>query len=239
MNKNTVSIATLIKKDELIGVIGGTPVDSRLGVEFLRKKNVNAISANISDNPFDQTLLQLCPASLTNTVKHKINGLLAQGCTSIFIYCNSLSAAINLDSLRNYFDIPLYTPLETYSMVSRQLKSAGLIAANCQALSNIEKIILKANHRAIITGFSSLVIVDSIENGLSPQDIIIKYDLIAFIRILKNYNIDIILLGCTHFSYFYDELIQLLAKEKISMQLFDPSETMFGFLAEKKKLNFD
>lgn len=227
MDKKTVSNITLLKNSTLVGVIGGTSFDSKLGVEFLNKKNINAISSNISDNPFDQTMLQLHSELLTNKVKYKIHELLEQDCTSLFIYCNSLSGAIDLDFLRSNFDVPIFTPLETYSLISNQHDSMGLVAANCQALGNLEKIILKTNPRAIITGFSSLLIVDSIENGLSPQDIINKYDLISFCRMLKNYKIDLMMLGCTHFSYFYNELTQLLAEEQISMQLFDPSETMF------------
>lgn len=232
LNKQMVSNITLFKSNILIGVIGGTSFDSKLGVEFLNKKKIKTISANISDNPFDQTMLQLHSELLTNKVKNKIYELMEHGCNSIFIYCNSLSGAIDLDSLHSYFDLPIFTPLETYSLISNQHNSIGLIAANCQALGNLEKVILKTNPRVIITGFSSLLIVDSIEKGLSPQEIINKYDLITFTKMLKNYKINLMMLGCTHFSYFYNELTQLLVDSQINMQLFDPSEAMFKNLVD-------
>ncbi len=47
---------------------------------------------------------------------------------------------------------------------------------------------------------------------------------------LKKQQIDIMILGCTHFSYFYNALRETLAEETISIKLYDPSETMFGFL---------
>ncbi|MBY0542718.1 MAG: hypothetical protein K2P75_04900 [Sphingobacteriaceae bacterium] len=217
---------TSIKNNKLVGVIGGTHFDSKLGMEFLSQRNITAISSNISDDPFTQTMLQLSSKTLTDKVKNKINILLNGGCASIFIYCNSLSGAIDLDYLRDYFSIPLFTPIETYPLVSNQYNSIGVTAANCQSLSNIERIILKTNPRAVITGFSSLLIVDSIEKGLSPKEIINQYDLIMLCNLLEKNNVRLLLLGCTHFSYFYNELSASLREEKIGITLFDPSETM-------------
>ena len=196
-------------------------------MDFLNKKNVTTISAYISENPFSQTVLQLSKPLLTLKVRGKINELLEKKCTSIFIYCNSLSSALDLEDLRSHFNIPLLTPIETYCLVSKKEQSIALIAANCQALGNIEKIILKQDPHSILTGFSSLVMVDSIEKGLSPQEIIKKYDLLLLCRLFQRSGSKIIMLGCTHFSYFYNELMKQLIENKISIQLFDPSEIMF------------
>lgn len=212
---------------DLVGVIGGTSVDSNLGVNFLKKNNVNAIGLNISDNPFDQTISQLCPKALTSKVEDKIKELIVHGCKSIFIYCNSLSSAIDLQYLRRYFNIPLITPIETYTHISNTYNSMAVMAANCQSLGNIEKIILKENPRAILTGFCSLLIVEAVEKGLSPFDIIEQFNLISLAKILEKNHIRLILLGCTHFSYFYYELKSVLKEEKLSIKVFDPSNTMY------------
>jgi len=167
-----------LKNNLLVGVIGGTSFDTKLGVEFLNSKNIPALASSISENPFDQTLLQLSAKKLTDQVEKKIVELIQQGCNSIFIYCNSLSGAIDLEAVRAGFQIPIFTPMETYSHISNQYNAMGLMAANCQSLGHIEKIILNGNPQAIVTGFSSLFIVNAIEKGMSPEDIIFNYDLI-------------------------------------------------------------
>jgi glutamate racemase len=219
-----------VNRELLIGVIGGTPMDSELGVNFLCTKNIQAISENISDNPFDQTNLQLSRTSLTNIVRHKINKLLKRGCGIIFIYCNSLSGSVDLDCLRNYFEIPILTPMETYGSIANQYNSIGLIAANCQSLGHIETMILKTNPQATVTGFSSLHIVDSIEKGLTPPEVINKFNLLSLCKLIQSYGSDVLILGCTHFSWFNNTLTALLDQEKIALKLFDPSETMYSNL---------
>lgn len=227
----TMNLALKSVHDELlVGVIGGTPIDSELGVNFLNTKNIQAICENISDNPFEQTNLQLSRTALTNIVKHKIHKLLGQDCSMIFIYCNSLSGSIDLDFLRNYFETPILTPLETYELTANQYDSLGLIAANCQSLGHIEKIILNTNPHATVTGFSSLHIVDSIEKGLTPEEVINKYNLLSLCKLIHGYGIDLLILGCTHFSWFNNALTALLNQEKIDLTLFDPSETMLSNL---------
>lgn len=223
------------KKKNLVGVIGGTRFDSKLGLQFLKSKEMDAISLNISDNPFDQTLSQLSPGQLTVQVKDKINSLLLRGCNSIFVYCNSLSVAIDIRYLRKHFTVPLLTPVETYDQVSNRNDSIAVMAANCQSLGNIEKIILEKNPYAVITGFSSLLIVDAVEKGLDAVEIIEKFELVFLSRMLEKNKIPLMILGCTHFSYFYKELQKLLRDEKIGIEIFDPSETMYKNLMSFQK----
>jgi glutamate racemase len=218
----------------LVGVIGGTTCDTKLGVAFLKKRKIKAISCNISRTPCEQTLLQLSKRALTSRVLFAIEKLIARKVSSIFIYCNSLSGAIDLQYLRKCFDLPILTPLETYDVISNYHKRVGLIAANCQSLGSIEKSILKKNPNLLLIGFSSLLIVNSVEQGLSPKEIIQKYDLISICNTIIKHKAEIIVLGCTHYSYFMEELDKMLKDRKIKTPLFDPSESMYKQLISYK-----
>lgn len=219
-----------MQHNSLIGVIGGTIIDANLCKYFLETKNLSAITANISKDPYEQTVLQLTPEALTRRVQHAIHNLIKKGCSSIFIYCNSMSTAIELNRLRANFKTPIFTPLETYSLIANQHNAFALITANCQALNNLKKNLLIYNPSAVITGFASLALVNDIENGLSPTDIIKKYDLISYCKMLEDNNIPSLILGCTHFSYLYKKLTEAMLKENIHLNLFDPSEAMFNNL---------
>ncbi len=210
-----------------VGVIGGTKFDARLGAEFLKKRNIKSLPVNIAHTPDEQTLLQTSKEILTHRVKLAIIELKKNNCASVFIYCNSLSGAIDLAYLKNFFTLPIITPLDVYPLIAKKYNKLGLIAANCQALGNIEKWILQTHPQLFLVGFSSLLMVNSIETGLSAKKIIENFDLVAICKALERSGVQVVILGCTHFSYLYKKLKEKLTKESFSIPLFDPSEIMF------------
>lgn len=211
----------------LIGVIGGTAFDAKFGAEFLKSKRINAISLGISETPHEQTILQLSRKSLTLKVQSKIEYLISKACSGIFIYCNSLSGAIDLNYLRNRFDIPLFTPIDIYHSIASRHSSIGVIAANCQSLSNIERVMLEEKPDLVVVGFASLHIVNDIEMGVAAYKIIEKYNLVSLCQDMLRHGADVIVSGCTHFTYFYEELSRVLKKSNLRISLFDPSEVMY------------
>jgi len=51
-----------------------------------------------------------------------------------------------------------------------------------------------------------LKLVDAVEEGTLPEEIILRYQLEALLGFYKNAGCEAVILGCTHFSYFYDAL---------------------------------
>ncbi len=202
-----------------IGLIAGTRIDTKFGIETFSSLG-KIISCSVSDTPEEQTLLQtLNKIELTNKVQTNIDYLVKNKVDLIIIYCNSLSGAIDLVYLRQKNKIQIITPMEAYSVISSKHGTFGVIAANCQSVSNIEKVILSHNNSAIVLGYGNLNIVKDIEKGYDPNEIISKYKLVELLDILSASGSEIVLLSCTHFTYFYHEL-----KKLTNCLLFEPSE---------------
>lgn len=84
-----------------VAVFAGTYVDTKMGSDLLEKNNFETILYPISKNPKEQSKLQFYSVEeLTNIVKEKIEDAKENGAEKIFIYCNSLSVAIDLKYLR-------------------------------------------------------------------------------------------------------------------------------------------
>ncbi|MCM2325966.1 MAG: aspartate/glutamate racemase family protein, partial [Candidatus Woesearchaeota archaeon] len=139
----------------------------------------------------------------------------------IIIYCNSLSGAIDLKKIREDNKIEILTPLDVYAQIANSYRLFGLIAANCQSAANIERTIIGANNDAIVIGIGNLNIVNEIERGGRPIDIIRRHNVVELCNVIAASGAEMIILGCTHFSFFHDEL-----KKMIPHILLEPSEEM-------------
>lgn len=207
---------------KIVGVIAATKTDTSFGVDLLAKKGINSIGLSISNNPQEQTLLQtLDKTDLSKRVLTAIDTLKTRGVSSILIYCNSLSGAIDLDLIEKRSRMRIVTPLDVYKSLANKYDCFGLLAANCQSAANIEKIILENNKKAIVIGVGNLKLVNEIEAKTDPNEIIKRYRLKRLCRILKESGCDLVILGCTHFPFFAEEL-----KKIVDILIFEPSEEM-------------
>lgn len=209
-----------------IAVIAGTPVDTKLGQEFLKKHGYDSEGYPISRIPDEQSILQvLYPDLLKDMVKEKIKTIKSKGIKNIFVYCNSLSAAVDMEELAREFNINIVTPLQVYVDMGEKFNIIGVLAANNQSTFGIEKIIQKSNPKAHIIGIGALPIVNAIEMSMEPKEIIEKLALDKAMEFLKGIKCEVIILGCTHFPYFCKEL-----KEKSSIPIIDPAVKMLDKL---------
>ena len=212
----------------IVGVIGGTPIDCRFGMDALEKKGIRVYGIGISSNPKEQTEEQILnKEKLTKKVIKSIIKLEKKGVHSIIIYCNSLSGAVDLTFVRENVNVPVITPLDVYRKIASKVNKIVVIAANCKSTANIERTIMSENKNARVFGIANLDIVDDVENNVSPEEIIDKYSLakISFGRA------DVIILGCTHFPYFAEAL-----KKQVDIEVFDPCDEMIRMVMERKQL---
>ncbi len=228
MIKNNISSGKLS-----VGVIAGTKVDTRFGIEFLEARKTKAIGVSISSTPQEQTQMQvLHKDQLTDQVLDTVLLLQKEGANCSMIYCNSLSGAVDLNRIKNESTIPVITPIDVYWELTDQYRNFGLLAANCQSCSNIEKNILIKNPTAKVIGIGNLQIVEDIEAGLSPNMIIKLHALTELTSSLVKSGVQVLIMGCTHFDYFFDELNELTK----DIKLFQPSERMLAILIDKLNL---
>lgn len=218
---------TIENSEACIGIIAGTQIDTRFGLDFLQSRNIIGIGLPISVSPQEQTKLQaLGRVELTQHVLVTVKKLVESGASSCMIYCNSLSGAIDIDKIKLKSDIKIITPLDVYAELTKKYRNFGLLAANCQSCSNVERIILAENPTAKVIGIGNLQIVEDIEARLPPKTIINLHALTELTDALVKSGVQIFIMGCTHFDYFFDEL-NVITK---GIKLYQPSERMLELL---------
>ncbi len=215
-----------------IGVFAGTKVDTQMGVELLKSCGFETLSYPMAATPQEQTNLQyFSKTELEKLFEENAIDAIKNGAEKIFIYCNSLSAAIDYETIENNIGIPVITPLETYKKLPKEVRNVAIIAANGISAYRIDEIITRHNLDVNTISIGNLSIVESIEEGTSPEEILRLLNLDGMIEYFQGinderYKIDSILLGCTHFPYLKEEI------EKITdLNIIDPTEEMIKKLS--------
>ena len=206
-----------------LGVFAGTFEDTKMGEELLKSRGFETIAYPISKNPKEQSLLQYYSREeLTKIVEEKIKDAKNKGAEKIFIYCNSLSASIDLESLSNRQAIQIITPLDFYKDLDTKYEKIIILAANSKSAHEIDRLLSEKSFRDTISlGFLSLV--EEIEKKTSPEKIVDKLnlkDLFGFFNGMEN-KADGIILACTHFPYMKDAF-----KRLTNIEILDPAEDM-------------
>lgn len=206
-----------------LGVFAGTFEDTKMGEELLKSRGFETIPYPISKNPKEQSLLQYYSREeLTKIVEEKIKDAKNKGAEKIFIYCNSLSASIDLESLSCRQAIQIITPLDFYKNLDTKYEKIIILAANSKSAHEIDKLLSAKSFRDTISlGFLSLV--EEIEKKTSPEKIVDKLnlkDLFGFFNGMEN-KADGIILACTHFPYMKDAF-----KRLTDIEILDPAEDM-------------
>lgn len=127
-----------------------------------------------------------------------------------------MATAIDLALIRRHHkNMLLVTPLDVYEKVALGFTRVIIWAANGQSLAGIEKVFYKTNPKMDIVGVSLAPIIPMIEARQAPLEIIralgLPYGGSAF------GNAQALILGCTHFPYFYDAL-----KDMVDIPVIDP-----------------
>jgi glutamate racemase len=215
-----------------IGVFAGTKVDTQMGVELLKSCGFETLSYPMAATPQEQTNLQyFSKTELEKLFEENALDAIKNGAEKIFIYCNSLSAAIDYKMIEKNIGIPVITPLETYKKLPKEVRNVAIIAANGISAYRIDEIITRHNLDVNTISIGNLSIVESIEEGTSPEEILKLLNLDGMIEYFQGinderYKIDSILLGCTHFPYLKEEI------EKITyLNIIDPTEEMIKKLS--------
>lgn len=218
-------------KDKKIAVMAGTPVDTQMGIDFLKERGLDVYSYPVAESPTKQLLLQTLPTEEREQVVLKvIEKIKADDMDAIFVYCNSLSATVDFKKLSKLSNIYIVTPLDVYEILAKQYTKVGLICANNQATGGIEKLIVNTNPNCNVIGLGFLTLPNNVEDQIPPLDIIKNNHLEDILRFYEGINVEALILGCTHFPYFEQELRSLT-----NLNVIEPGQEMYQLLCDNLK----
>ena len=213
---------------ELIAVLAGTPVDTQMGMECLAKAGLNGLAFPLASDPRQQTAFQLSSqAEKSAAVRAVLAKARSRGCEKVFVYCNSLSGAVDFPRLAAETGMAIVTPLDIYRELAPRHRRLGLIAANAQGLAGIERTLLTANPELDLLGACMLPAVESIEAGQPPEMLVVQHHLPELAEWFRLCGMEALVLGCTHFPYFKDALAK-----RTSLPLINPAEEMVRRIME-------
>lgn len=210
-----------------VAVIAGTPVDTKMGSAVLKRNNIfDVIEIAISKNPTEQTIFQ------TSSLEYKeqvligyITVLKAQNCNVLFVYCNSLSAAVDFEKISREHAVEVITPLQIYKELATKFTNIAVLSANAQGLAGIEKVMFESNSAINIVGITLLDMVKDIEAGIAAQKIAEKFAFDSLATYINNLDLEKVILGCTHFPYIEEELAK-----RVNVEVINPTAAMIAKL---------
>lgn len=217
----------------LVGVFAGTKVDTKMGANILKNSGFSFLEFPMSTNPKEQRDMQYYSKDkLEELFIEKANLGIEKGMKKIFIYCNSLSSAIDYKKIGGKLEIEIITPLEVYKNLDSKYKNIAILAANGISAYKIDEIITSFDFVENTISIGNMAIVEKIEEGLTPEDIVEDLNLKGFLKYLEGidaFKIDALLLACTHFPHIKEEL-----KKSTTIEVLDPSEGMIKMLKDEK-----
>ena len=208
--------------DRPVAVLAGTPVDTQMGADVLAAHGLKAVNCPVSRHPLEQAAFQVKSkdekhAELTAIIRNAM----ASGCSSAFIYCNSLSGAVDFPTLSKELGIRIVTPMDAYGTIARRYRRLALVAYNGQALAGIDTAMVRANPGILLQPAGIPEVTIDIETGIAPDVIIRRRRLDMLMAYFEACGCEALVLGCTHFPYLTEAL-----RAYTRLPLLDPAEEM-------------
>ena len=213
-----------------IAVMAGTPIDTEMGEDMLKENEfLDLISFPISENPIEQTIFQTSTNDFKEKViNEKIDFMKKNDSDILFVYCNSLSGAVDFEKISRERGVKIITPLQIYFELAKEYRKIAVISANAKGLSGIENVFFKSNPEINVVGLTFLEVVKEIEKGILPEKISQKFNFDGLVKYLKTLNVEAIVLGCTHFPYIIDEI-----RKRTNIKIINPADKMVSKILEK------
>ncbi len=149
-----------MKDKKQVAVIAGTPVDTRMGVEFIERKMQEAgtepgflpLYCPVSLDCDEQVKFQYTDDDGKRAMMDTLfDNAMEEGVRDFFIYCNSLSGSFDFDiyavkkSIESGEDIRVYTPLQVYRSLGSEFRRVGVMAANNLSAQAIEEVLMASS----------------------------------------------------------------------------------------------
>ena len=212
----------------ITAVIAGTPVDTLMGIDFLRRKDpvIETLYLPCAESPRECHLFQLKGNDEKKAyIEQLYRKALEKGADRVFVYCNSLSSSVDFDCLSDLFHIITVTPMKAYEEIARMYDTVGVLAANNQCTKGIEDRFTSVNPGGTVIGVGNLRLTEAVEQKIAPSKIVKEFDLFDLCRYFKVNGCEAVVLGCTHFPWFQNEITALT-----DLPVIDPAEIMYNCL---------
>lgn len=205
-----------------IAVIAGTPVDTQMGVDLLKRKGAEAAGFPVSQTPEEQTAFQVGSQSAREAAVGAIlDRIRDQGMRRVLVYCNSLSATIDAHTLAEQRGLRAWTPMDVYGEIARRHRRVGVLAANCQGAAGVERAMVNASPETLVFGAADLRLVLGVEAGMPPESLVEDCGLEQLLRFFERNGAEAAVLGCTHFPYVKEAL-----RRRTALPILDPAERL-------------
>lgn len=192
-----------------IAIMAGTPVDTKMGRNLLKKLPLELIEAPVSTNPVQQTFFQTLPyEKKLGQIESMIEALLEEGIDGLLVYCNSLSGSIDFEDLAEKYQLFILTPFQIYRSLAPDFQRMGVLSANSQGAAGIERELVQHHEKIQVYSVTNLDWVNGVEANIPPTEIVENYGLLETIGFFEKNHVERILIGCTHFPYFLAEYQQ-------------------------------
>ncbi|MDD5949395.1 MAG: glutamate racemase [Lachnospiraceae bacterium] len=172
--------------------------------------------------------------------KQIVRFLLSKGVKAIVVACNTASA-LALDVLQQENDIPIIGVLEPGAIAAAETtvtKNIGVIATVATIKSGMYNYYLrKIDPQITVVSKACPLFVPLVEEGLTEDrvtdDIIQRY-----LHELKDYEIDSLILGCTHYPLLRNAIGRYMGEEvKLVNPAYETAKSLKRLLQDKNMMN--
>lgn len=208
-----------------IAVIAGTPVDTQMGIDYLHQRDagLETVFLPCASDPRACHLFQVkSPEEKTATMRELYRSAIDIGIRYFFVYCNSLSSAVDFDTLSESMGVKTVTPMRAYEKLALDYNILGLLAANNQSTKGIEDRFTAVNPSGYVIGIGNLRLTEAVERMTPPAEIVSNFRLRSACDFFEASGCEAVVLACTHFPYFKEELSQFTG-----LPILDPADIMF------------
>jgi glutamate racemase len=150
--------------------------------------------------------------------------LVTQGAKALIVACNT-ACAVALPELRDRFDVPiigLEPAVKPATLLTRTQRVAVLATPRTVASERLANLIRNYAHDVVVKTVPAPGLVELVENGQTdgPE---VERTLRHLLEPLLAWDIDVVVLGCTHYPFLRREIQRLLGS---SVQIVDSGEAI-------------
>ncbi|MEV4516530.1 aspartate/glutamate racemase family protein [Dactylosporangium sp. NPDC049525] len=183
-----------------MAVVSGTPYDAKLGCGLLRAVGVTSQPYPLASSPDEQDALQYLDAGRLNSAfRDQLDVVAADGTSTVMLFCNSLSAVVDLSTVGWMSVVDVLSPLDIYRTAAADLDNVMVVAGNGQAIVGFERTLMSDRRNRRVVGVADPALVRMIESR-DPERAFTDSSMPQTLRLAEQLGVDGIVFACTHFT---------------------------------------
>lgn len=187
----------------MIGIIGGTNYDTKVGIQLFKQNHINCKGYPISLSPDEQDLFQQMNfINQVDIIDQIFKKIIKDQINEVVVFCNSLSFSVDFECFEEKYNIKVHTVKRLLQNTEITSKNIFLLTANKSCMLNVKNFLQKRNKNFNISGYYSLNLINRIEQG--------AFDFNEVSKILnqKLKKDSLLFVGCTHYANYYHNFVK-------------------------------